>query len=368
MDFDLLISLVIFISCVSVAVVFFTNYFSQIPILKSLGELRDVAMEIKNKLFSSEGIMIEIYRMQVLVEEDAGLERENEPIEMTLLLDEDCINKSLNNSIRVQDENWKEVPFRFENQEFCDGNYLKSAKITFNVNISAYEKKVFQIFYHNRNVNVPSYKVILNTSSWIPNDGDSWTENTNNWFAYDTINLDQDKKVGNYSLNTTGNFENGKIELTYNPADNISGIENGWYLRAWLFVDNKTDLRTFISISDGTENISYEITNEIKNNEWYLFEKEISNEWQNWQNFDASRGIDFVSYYATNQTPTLIRTLKIDGLRFEKKPLIIKVFPEEKIEVISMEKLKELRNKSVEEIIGIIGTDYEIRIEIMKPE
>ena len=78
----------------------------------------------------------------------------------------------------------------------------------------------------------------------------------------------------------------------------------------------------------------------------------------------ASKGIDFVSFYATNQTAGISRTLRIDGLRFEKKPLKVTVFPEEEVEVISREKLEEWRNKSAEELIGMLGKGYKVRIEI----
>lgn len=366
MNIDLAISLSIFLIFVSIAILFSVNYFSQLPIWRSLGELREIAMEVKEKLFSEEGVMVEIYRIRVLVEEDFGSARENEPIEVELILDDECLNKSLNNSIRVQDENLDEVPFKFLEQIYCSGNYLKSADISFNVNISAYGREIFQIFYHDMNVTTPSYNVTFNTSSWIPSDGDSWTESATDWSAYDsTVTLDSaNKKVGDYSINTTGSFQNQKVGLIYNPASDIQGVENGWYLRAWLFVDNKTDLKIFVNLSDGSENISYEVTNEITSNAWYLFEKEISSQWQSWQNFNASQGIDFTIFYAENQTSGITRTLKIDGLRFEKKPLRVAVFPEEKIEVISREKLEKLKNKSVEEIIGILGRGYKVRVEI----
>jgi hypothetical protein len=366
MNIDLAISLSIFLIFVSIAIIFSINYFSQLPIWRSLGELREIATEVREKLFSGEGVIVEIYRIRVLVEEDFGSARENEPIEVELILDEECLNKSLNSSIRVQDEDWDEVPFVFLEQGICSGNYLESAKISFNVNISAYERKIFQVFYHDKNVTIPSYNVTFSTSSWIPNDGDSWTESTTDWSAYDsTVTLDSaNKKVGDYSVNTTGNFPNQRAGLIYNPLSDIQGVENGWYLRAWLFVDNKTDLRIFLNLSDGLENISYEVTDNMVGNDWYLFEEEISSQWQGWQNFNASQGIDFVIFYAENQTSGITRTLKIDGLRFEKKPLKITVFPEEKVEVISREKLEELRNRSVEEIIGIIGRGYKVRIEI----
>ena len=366
MDIDLLASLVIFIVAISIVVIFFSNYLSQLPLWRSLGQLRDVAMEVKNKLFSSKGITTEIYRVQVLVEEDAGLERINEPVEVEIVTDEACSNKSLNNSIRIQDENWVEIPFLLEDFQTCSGNYISSAKVLFNVNLSPYERKIFQIFYHNNEVAPPSYNVSINTSSWIPSDGDSWTESLTDWSSVATLSLSTERKVGNYSLNVTGNFASGKIDLVYNPSITIDGVKNGWYLRSWIWVDNKSDLRIWVEISDGNENISYEIT-DIESNQWYLFEKEISNEWRGWQSFNASKGIDYIKIYATNQTSGLTRTLKVDGLRFEKKPLKVTVFPEERVEIISREKLEEYRNKTAEEIIGILGKGYKIRIEIKKP-
>lgn len=362
MNVDLAISLSIFLISISIIVMFSTRYFSSLPIWKRLGELREIAMEVKDKLFSEKGVMNKIYRIQILVEETAGLARENEPIEIEVEFDGDCVGKALNTSLRIQDENLEEIGYEFMNQTFCFGNYLKSAKLRFNVNISAFERKKYQIFYHNFTVISPSYNVTLNTSSWIPNNGDSWTESTTNWIAYEgAVGLDNVRKAGDYSINASGSFANGKIGMVYDPGI-ITGVENGWYLRAWIWVDNASDLKFFVNLSDGSENISREI--DLQSSTWNLFEEEINSSWQGWVSFNASKGIDFVSFYATNQTAGISRTLRIDGLRFEKKPLKVTVFPEEEVEVISREKLEEWRNKSAEELIGMLGKGYKVRIEI----
>jgi hypothetical protein len=172
------------------------------------------------------------------------------------------------------------------------------------------------------------------------------------------------KVVGERSVNITGTFSTTALGLRYNPLDNITGVSNGWYLDAWLYVDNKTSLRTInIRVNDNNESIYVNVSESIESGVWYHFEKELSQaEWSNWTTFNASN-IDYIDFYVENATSGLTRTLKIDGLHFKKKPLQIKKFPEERKNAISYSKFETLKNLGYEELKKTVG-EYKLSIQI----
>jgi hypothetical protein len=95
---------------------------------------------------------------------------------------------------------------------------------------------------------------------------------------------------------------------------------------------------------------------------WYLFEKPISSaNWGNWSGFNAA-SIDFIRFFATSSS-TENKLLKVDGLRFEKTPLSIVIFPEEKVSAVSPSKVKGMRNISSDEITTV-GEGYKFRVDI----
>ncbi|MEM7825110.1 MAG: hypothetical protein QXO27_04015 [Candidatus Aenigmatarchaeota archaeon] len=358
----------------------------KLPSIIELQEFRKKVTDLHNTIFrltglpatweesgsvpSEPGVIVEFYKIPILIKETTGLDRINEPIEVNITFDEDCINKTWNNTIRIYDRDLKETIFRLSNENFCSDQYIKNATVTFIVNLSSNQNKVYEIFYYrDRNISEPNNTLTFNTNSWIPNDGDTWTEDLTDWSRYGggsgVPTLDStNKKTGTSSVSITGTFSSNTLGLEYNPPSNITGAEN-WYLRAWLFVDDITGLTSLnISISDNQEIITRNVLNEMNSGQWYLFEKELSpSVWSNWNDFNASRGIDFIRFFAVNNSEST-RTIKIDGLRFEKNPLNIIVFPEERIDLISSTKLKLLKNLSIDEISNIIGKGYKFRIEI----
>lgn len=385
---DLAIAISAFILFLSFILVLSFNYFSKQPSFLKIPEYQRKAIDFFEKFFTTKGtpenweetgvvpyepgVLIDLYRIPVVVRETAGLTRENEPVSITVTFDEDCINTTWNTTVRVYDEDVKEIKSNISEQIFCISQYLNQSVVSWNVNLSSNQIKKFFIFSSpDEKVSSANYSISYNTTSWIPDDGDSWTESTNNWVRYEgttgTVTLDStNKKVGSYNINMTGTFSsNSLLGLEYNPTGNITGVSNGWYLRAWVFIDNIAGLTHInISISDNSAVITKNIT-EITNNSWYLFEENLSSSnWANWTNFNASNGIDFVRFFAVNSTSGLTRNFKIDGLRFEKKPLQIEIFPQEKIEGVSSKKLKALKNMTYEELKKVIGGDYKIRIEI----
>ena len=384
---DLPIALAIFLAVFLTVVVVVVNYFSGLPSLTAVQELRQKAESVFDLLFKTQGpqnweqsgkipaapgVLIELKKIPLLVTEKVGLNRTNEPVEISIIFDDDCGNKTWNNTVRVYDYDFNETASNLTEQNFCSSQFLRNATVIFNINISAGEGKRFGIYFSDdQNIKASNNTISYNTASWIPNDGDTWTESTADWSRYGgssgTVALDTgSKKIGAASINITGTFDSQTLGLVYNPFSNITDVSNGWYLRAWLFVDNTDNLNSInVSVSDNSNVITLNVS-DITSNTWYLFEKNLSQTvWANWSSFDASNGIDFVRFFAANTTTGLTRTVKIDGLRFEKAPLETVTFPEETIEAISSSKIIVLRNLSSDEITAI-GEGYGFRVEIEK--
>jgi hypothetical protein len=388
-NIDLPLSLSIFLVFLIIVVVFAMNYILKLPDLTGVQEFRKKVSDLYNALFESTGtpatweetgsvpsepgVIINYYKIPILINETAGLDRINEPVEVNITFDDDCLNKTWNNTIRVYDRDLNESTFALSNETFCSEQYLKNATVTFNVNVSANQNKVYEIYYYrDRNISGPNNTLTYNTNSWVPNDGDVWTESLSDWSRYggssSSPTLDsENKKVGDKSINISESLQWGNsLGLEYNPSANITGVGN-WYLRAWLFVDDTAGLHTInVSVSDNQETITTNVSGYMTSGQWYLFEKKLSPSlWSNWTNFNASRGIDFVRFFVVYTGNLLVtKTVKIDGLRFEKYPLNAVVFPEENVDLISSTKLKLLRSLTLDEISQIIGKGYKFRIEI----
>lgn len=391
---DVAIAVSIFLVLISIIIVRSVSFFSDLPNIFKISEYRNKAIRLFNSFFESKGnpknweevdsiptklgLISDLYRTPVLVEETGGLNRTDEPITIQITFDEYCENKTWNNTIRIYDETNSITPYELSDTNFCYEQYLDYANITWKLNISANEKKKFWIYYSpDDTITDPNYgQLTIDTTSWIPNDGDSWTESTNNWSRYGgetgDIVLDiVNKKVGDKSVNITGTFNTTSLGLEYNPPNSIDGVSNGWYLRVWVYIDDTQNLKSInISVKDTTEIIHMNILDDMDSDTWYLFEKELSSSagWEGWNTFNASNGIDFIRFYANNATTGLTRTLKVDGLRFEKKPLDVTTFPEENITAISRSKIDALKDMSYDELKEALGEDYKFRIEIIEGE
>ena len=388
---DFAIAASLFLFFFAAVIMFVTNYFSSYSSLTKTAELTPVTESLFSVLFKSKGVpenwnvnysispvkvglMEDLYMIPIIVEEDIGSGRTNEPVTIRVEFDENCQNKSWNTTLRLYDEDMDEVNLKISDITFCGSTqFLNVSNITWKINISANQMKKYYLYYSsNENVTDPSYTTITyDTDSWIPNNGDGWTEVTTNWTRYegssgevttDTTN----EREGSACINITGNFSGTALGLKYNQTANIMGVSNGWYVDAWVYVDNNVSLKTInITINDNYENITVNISDSISNGEWYHFVKELSSTagWSGWSSFDASNGIDYVDFFAENNTPDLTRTLKIDGLHFKKKPLTVKKFPEEKTDAISYSKFEVMKNLRYDELKRTIG-DYKMSVQI----
>jgi hypothetical protein len=396
---DFAIASSIFIIFFGVALIFSTNYFSNLSGLTKTSEFRSFSENFFKIFFESKGVpenwddypnapvkiglAEDLYLVSVLVKETNGSIRTNEPVTAQIIFDENCQNKSWNNSVRMYDEDWNQINLEISNTTNCTSQYLNHSNITWNVDISANQTKKYYLYYSPDNeITDPNYTALTyNTSSWIPSDKDKWTETTANWTVYDvlqgstgTVTNDTINKIrGNSSVNVTGTFSsNGYLGLQYlsfGSSDDITGISNDWYIDAWIYVDNKTGINhVYVELWDsqtGANGIQQDIYNNISNSTWYHFEKQLDKTLWDSQpgSFNASAGIDSVLFYMAN-TSNVIRTVKVDGLHFKKKPLEVKTFPEEKITAISATKFDVLKNISYDDVRKTIGENYKFRLEV----
>ncbi len=355
-----------FVFILTYSIIKFTNIFIEAP------KLRQALFELGDAFFnqiSPYSIVNKIYFIPVFVKETAGISRTNEPVEIFLNLDDDCNKIASNSSIRIY-MNENELPIIFEDQVYCEFNYLKNSTISFPINISASSTKKLKIFFHRYSTSELPPNFTMNTSSWIPNDGDSYTESLTSWQVIQgsgTLSLSTKRKYGNYGIQFDGSFSNSEIKFEYNPSSLITGIDNGWYLRFWLYLNDTSSLDNFtVYLYDGRDLIYNEFLSEIQPNKWYLFEKEISSSnWQSWTNFDASNGIDFIRFSASNSSVADEKII-VDGLRFELKPLQVIVYPKKEQTMIFFYNLNYLRNQSYEDIKNELRFPFRIKVGVLE--
>lgn len=395
-DFALAVSFFLFFFVV--VIMFTSNYFSSFSGFTRMSEFRTISESMFRVFLESKGVpedwdentsivpikiglMEDLYRIPILVEENMDSARTDEPVSVKIIFDEDCQNKSWNTTIRMYDEDDNEIDLEISNIVNCtpeigSGKFLNQTNITWKVNISANQIKKYWIYYSpDDEIDDPGYTSLsYTTDSWIPNDRDSWTEGIGNWSRYEgssgEVTTDSsEKKRGSYSVNITGNFGSTSLGLRYNQSNNITGVSNGWYIDAWIYVDDKSGLDNIsVRVNDNNESIHVNITNNVVSGEWYHFVKELNSTtgWLNWVSFNASNGIDYIDFYMENSTSSggVNKTLKIDGLHFKKNPLTVKDFPEEHINSVSLSKFEALKNISYEEVRKTIGENYKFRIKI----
>jgi len=324
-------------------------------------------------------LMEDLYMVPIVVRETNGSSRTNEPVTVRITFDENCQNKSWNTTVRLYDEDDNELNIEISNTTFCTSQFLNVSNITWDVNISANQIKNYYLYYSpNGGVTDPNYtSLAYNTSSWKPSDRDEWTDNDTTDFSYwsrlggasGTITNDTENKIRGYSsVNITDTFDDNELGLIYDPTGYINGTTNNWYLDAWLYVDNITDLNfVMVWVWHNLTNFIYanDILSDLTSDTWYHFVRQLDPSlWTETGTFNALEGIDKVYFSLYNSTFGLTKTIKVDGLHFKKKPLTVKSFPEEYINAISYNKFDTMQNLSYDELKKTIGESYKISVQI----
>jgi len=106
------------------------------------------------------GIISDIYRIPIVVMEKNSTDRNNVTINLTVDLDNNCINRAWNNTVRVYDQNATEITSSLFNQTFCTSGYLNKTDLVLNLSLNANQNRTFFIYFSpDKNISAPSYSL-----------------------------------------------------------------------------------------------------------------------------------------------------------------------------------------------------------------
>jgi hypothetical protein len=414
----------IFIIFISATFLYLLGFQKQEATWQALLELRKRATDLVNELLtqgtpenwekesilpSKVGIASLAYLIPILISDNSGYNRINEPIAQEIAFDEDCKNLAWNGTVRIFDENFNEVPFRFVNQTFCPSGYLQKAILFFEVNVSANSTRKLQIFFYNSTqVNPKDYGNFSSLVMWLTFDEGSgniaydYSGNENNGTLYngttvcggiDTCPLWVDGKFGkavsfdgtddwievlnsdllNPSLITVSLWVNAStfgnsILLSKNYSSYQLSIDSNGYVQFYI---NESYINSSFPLSISTwQNIvgrfngsNIEIFINAINAGSKLYSLSIPSNSLNlsiaaWQLTSFFNGtIDDVRIYNKALTNEEI-------LSHYQQPLSVKVFPRMEVSLISFEKLEALRNISYDLLKDALQKGYNFRVEI----
>ncbi len=162
-DIDFAIAVGTFIIFLSVVIIYLTSYMSSFIGISSTSELRTVAYDYFNGLFTGKGIpanweqnlftpvkvglATDLYRMPVIITETNGTFRNNITINVSISFDSSCQNKTWNSTVRVYNESNYQFFSSLHNQTFCNSQYLSSCDVVFNLTMDPSETKKFFIYF-----------------------------------------------------------------------------------------------------------------------------------------------------------------------------------------------------------------------------
>jgi hypothetical protein len=390
---DMAVGTGFFILFLSIVLMIAIQHFVRNPAAITVEEYRERAISMFEDFFTSRGVPSDweetgtppselgvlktIYVRPVLVEETKDVTRQDEPVILNLVTDEECDGDIWNNTIRIYDSSITETAFELVNPVECpSAQYINESYVRFKVNISQGDEKIFFIYYHEDNTTTAPNRTIgsYSTSVWLPNDGDGWSDSDSSWSRYGggsgSVTTNSTTKMrGSLSVKINGTFDNSTLGLQYDPGSLINGVSNGWYIDSWVYCNDISGISAInVSVKDTDETIMASIdSSNLESGKWYHLERELDSAfWSNWTSFDASNGIDSISFYMVNSSAGLDRELLVDEVHFEVKPLEVTVFPEEVEQVVSSKKIDALTDLDYEQLRDALGEDYRFRIEIIE--
>jgi len=171
-DVDFAVAVGTFFAFISVIIIYLTSYMSSYIGLTSTSELRTVAYDYFNGLFTGKGIpsnweqytftpvkiglTTDLYRIPIVVTETNGTYRNNIAINVSISFDSSCQNRTWNNSIRIYNESNYQFTGTLYNQSFCISQYLNSSDVVFSLSLNPLDAKKFFIYYSPEQKIVPS--------------------------------------------------------------------------------------------------------------------------------------------------------------------------------------------------------------------
>jgi hypothetical protein len=385
---DMAVGLGFFLFFLAMVLMLSIQHFVEVPAATQVQEYRDAAVRLLNQFFGTSGapsdweatgeppsklgLISTIYKIPITVEELANTTRANEPVIARLALDDACSGIAWNTTIRLYNADLNATPYELVNQVPCSGSLVNESYVRFNANVSAGEKKMYYLFYTNDSgVTAPSYSISYSGPAWQPASGDAWTEGATSWAAYGgtggIVAADSSVRlVGTSSLSISGAFDATKIGAQYNPSGTFSGVSDGMYIDAWLYVNDTSGVSAVtVLLNDSSTSVTYALpASSLDSGQWYHFSRNLtSSQWTGWSGFNSA-AIDYAAFYMANSTAGIARSLKVDGLHFGPRPLEVTVFPVESELAVSRSKVDALNNMSYDELRAVLGEDYRFRVEI----
>lgn len=169
---DFAIAAGLFLTFLAVLMFYLINYLSSYFNLSIISDLRTVAFSFFNTLFGSKGLpanwesynytpvkvglVTDLYRVPLIINETNGTARTNYTINVSMVFDASCLNKTWNTTVRVYDENNTEIPSRLFNQNFCSDYFVKQADVVFNLTIAASASKKYFVYFSPQKFILPS--------------------------------------------------------------------------------------------------------------------------------------------------------------------------------------------------------------------
>lgn len=225
MDVSFIVSVSIFLIFISLILVSAINYFTRTPESSAIIELRGKTKDLFNIFFGSGGIVTaerateDLYRIPLLSEESNGTSRTNELVALTVDFDEDCNKKlSWNNTVRVYDQQFNELPSKISYQEFCSSQWINRSIVTFVANISANEKKrVYVYSINNTNTTAPSHNLAVKGY---------WTfDEAGGTLAKDFSGSQNNGTLTNFDFNSSSGWFNG-TSCKYGSCLRFDGVND----------------------------------------------------------------------------------------------------------------------------------------------
>ncbi len=439
---DFAIAVSVFLFFFTMTLILSTNYFSDISGLIKISEFRSVAEGISKLIFGIKGVpedwektlglnpvqlglIGDLYRVPVLAKENSGYNRTNELVSVNIIFDEDCENKSWNDTTRVFDENGNEIPFRMSKESFCHNQFLKEGKVVWETNLTANQNRKFYVYYSSDDsINIPNYTDPFSTVAyWHFDEGsDNYTFDESGNHNTGILKNGTGSCDGTACPSWVSGIFGQALEFDYIgdyveiPFSQSLNITDELTVEAWVNLNNIPDNRGFIITKHDWHTWALHYDGEgwgrefgFQLNSKRILQKTGIPQWGDWyhvavtfsdandtailyvngsavatntsvtdhipsgaDNFYIGRGY-LEGYYLVNGTIDEVRiwnrALSSEEINasFISGPIPIKPFPEENLNSISSSKINALKNLDYEDILKTFG-DYKFRIEISEGE
>jgi hypothetical protein len=183
---DFAVATGLFFTVIAVVLLYLVNYMSSYTGIATTSELRTVAYDIYNSLFTGEGVPSNwedadftplkvglatmLYRLPVRITDTGGAARSNATINITISFDPACTNRTWNDTVRVYDSDNREQTFGMYNTSFCPsaGRYVNRSEIVLNVTLAANGQKTLYVYFSpDKAVLPPNYTMpFINSTNY----------------------------------------------------------------------------------------------------------------------------------------------------------------------------------------------------------